>query len=60
VHLPTPPPQIRAITDHVYFYLDNTSPLWPEFSVATAIGMHFSGEWPELQLELWAILGDSR
>jgi predicted component of type VI protein secretion system len=21
VHLPTPPPQIRAITDHVYFYL---------------------------------------
>ena len=20
VHLPTPPPQIRAITDHVYFY----------------------------------------
>ena len=32
VHLPTPPPQIRAITDHVYFYLDRTSPLWPEFS----------------------------
>ena len=33
VHLPTPPPQIRAITDHVYFYFDRTSPLWPEFSV---------------------------
>ena len=32
IHLPTPPPQIRAITDHVYFYLDRTSPLWPEFS----------------------------
>ena len=31
VHLPTPPPQIRAITDHVYFYLDRKSPLWPEF-----------------------------
>ena len=34
VHLPTPPPHIRAITDHVYFYLDRKSPLWPEFSTA--------------------------
>ena len=48
VHLPTPPPQIRAITDHVYFYLDRNSPLWPEFSTASSIGMHFSGDWPEL------------
>jgi type VI secretion system protein ImpJ len=60
VHLPTPPPQIRAITDHVYFYLDRTSPLWPEFSAATSIGMHFSGDWPELQLELWAVLEGRR
>jgi type VI secretion system protein ImpJ len=56
VHLPTPPPQIRAITDHVYFYLDRKSPLWPEFSTAGSIGMHFSGDWPDLELELWAIL----
>jgi type VI secretion system protein ImpJ len=55
VHLPTPPPQIRSISDHVYFYLDRTSPLWPEFSVASAMGMHFAGDWPELQMELWAI-----
>jgi type VI secretion system protein ImpJ len=60
VHLPTPPPQIRAITDHVYFYLDRTSPLWPEFSAATSIAMHFSGDWPELQLELWAVLEGRR
>ena len=60
VHLPTPPPQIRAITDHVYFYLDRTSPLWPEFSQATAIGMHFAGDWPELQMELWAVREDRR
>jgi hypothetical protein len=62
IHLPTPPPQIRAITDHVYFYLDRTSPLWPEFSTASSIGMHFSGDWPELELELWAVLegGDER
>jgi type VI secretion system protein ImpJ len=60
IHLPTPPPQIRAITDHVYFYLDRKSPLWPEFSTASAIAMHFSGDWPDLQLELWAILEGSR
>ena len=60
VHLPTPPPQIRAITDHVYFYLDRKSPLWPEFSTAGSIGMHFSGDWPDLELELWAILEDRR
>jgi type VI secretion system protein ImpJ len=60
VHLPTPPPQIRAITDHVYFFLDRKSPLWPEFSIASSIGMHFSGDWPELELELWAVLEDRR
>lgn len=60
VHLPTPPPQIRAITDHVYFYLDRLSPLWVEFSTASSIGMHFSGEWPELELVLWAVLEDRR
>ncbi|MBS0528868.1 MAG: type VI secretion system baseplate subunit TssK, partial [Proteobacteria bacterium] len=49
---------IRAITDHVYFYLDRKSHLWPEFSSAASIGMHFSGDWPELDLQLWAILED--
>ncbi len=60
VHLPTPPPQIRAIADHVYFLFDRNSALWPEFSSASAIGMHFSGDWPELEMELWAVLGDRR
>jgi type VI secretion system protein ImpJ len=56
IHLPTPPPQIRAITDHVYFFLDRKSPLWPEFSTASAVAMHFSGDWPELELEFWAVM----
>jgi type VI secretion system protein ImpJ len=60
VHLPTPPPQIRAISDHVYFFLDRSSPLWPEFSTAGSIGMHFSGDWPELALEFWAVLESRR
>lgn len=60
VHMPTPPRQIRAISDHVYFYLDKSSPLWPEFSTASGMGLHFAGEWPGLQLDLWAIMEDRR
>jgi type VI secretion system protein ImpJ len=55
VHTPTPPRQIRAVTSHVYFYIDKNNPMWREFSTAPAIGMHFAGSWPELKLELWAI-----
>ncbi len=60
VHMPTPPPHIRAISDHVYFYLDKNSPLWIEFSQAKSIGLHFAGDWPQLALELWAVLEDRR
>lgn len=55
VHIPNPPPQIRVVANHVYFFVDKTSPLWRDFSVAPAIGMHFAGTWPGLELELWAI-----
>jgi type VI secretion system protein ImpJ len=55
VHTPTPPRQIRAVTSHVYFYIDKNNPMWREFSTAPAIGMHFAGSWPELKMELWAI-----
>jgi type VI secretion system protein ImpJ len=58
IHLPTPPAQIRAITTHVYFALDRMSPLWPEFSTASGIGMHFSGDWPGLELNLWVVKED--
>lgn len=58
VHTPTPPRQIRAISDHVYFRLDRKSALWPEFSQAPAVGMHFSGDWPDLKLEFWAVRED--
>lgn len=55
VHTPNPPSQIRVVANHVYFMIDKMSPLWREFSVAPAIGMHFAGAWPGLELELWAI-----
>lgn len=55
VHTPNPPPQIRVVANHVYFMVDKMSPLWRDFSVAPAIGLHFAGAWPGLELELWAI-----
>ncbi|HET7408790.1 MAG TPA: type VI secretion system baseplate subunit TssK, partial [Paracoccaceae bacterium] len=55
IHTPTPPRQIRALSDHVYFRLDRQTPLWAEFSQAPAVGMHFSGDWPDLKLEFWAV-----
>jgi type VI secretion system protein ImpJ len=60
VHMPTPPRQIRAVSDHVYFYLNKASNLWPEFSTASSMGLHFAGDWPEMQLDLWAIQEDRR
>lgn len=56
VHMPTPPRQIRAVTSHVYFKIDKRSDLWREFSTAAAIGLHFAGDWPELELDIWAIM----
>ena len=58
LHMPTPPRQIRALSDHVYFRLDRQTPLWAEFSQAPAVGMHFSGDWPDLKLEFWAVRED--
>ena len=54
-HMPTPPYQIRAVSSRVYFRIDKRSSLWREFSTSPAIGLHFTGDWPELELEIWAI-----
>jgi type VI secretion system protein ImpJ len=56
IHVPTPPQQIRSVSRNVYFILDKNTPLWSEFSASPAIGMHFAGVWPDLKLELWAIV----
>lgn len=55
VHMPTPPYQIRAVSTRVYYRIDKRSALWREFSASPAIGLHFTGDWPELELEIWAI-----
>jgi len=54
-HIPTPPPQIRALPGFVYFELDRSVADWAEFASAPALGLHVAGEWPELRLELWCV-----
>lgn len=58
IYTATPPRQIRALSNNVYFRLDKNTPLWAEFSQAPAVGLHFSGDWPDLKIEFWAIRED--
>lgn len=54
-HVPSVPPQIRALPGYVYFELDRSAPEWKEFATAPALGMQIAGEWPGLKLELWCV-----
>jgi type VI secretion system ImpJ/VasE family protein len=54
-HTPTPPPQIRVLPGFVYFELDRSTPDWRDFATSTALGLHVSGEWPSLRMELWCV-----
>ena len=49
------PREIPYKTGYLYFELDKTSPLWSDMMTSNAIAIHFSGEFPGLGLELWAI-----
>jgi len=53
--LPVAPRQIPFHAGFSYFELDRHSALWQELAKAKALAMHIAGEYPELELELWAI-----
>ncbi len=53
--LATAPRQIPYHKGMTYFGLDKNHPLWQELEKSGTIAMHFSGEYPGLELELWAI-----
>jgi type VI secretion system protein ImpJ len=59
-HTPTPPPQLRVLPGHVYFELDRSVADWGDFASAPALGLHVSGDWPELKLELWCVKRTTR
>ncbi len=41
----------------VYFELDTTNPLWRDLEQSSAVAIHVAGNFPDLDLELWAIKG---
>jgi type VI secretion system protein ImpJ len=53
--LPVAPRQIPYHSGAVYFELDGDSPYWGKLTTSGGIAVHISGEFPGLQMELWAI-----
>lgn len=53
--LATAPRQLPFYTGGVYFELDTTSSAWRDLCDSSAIALHLSGEYPDLNMELWAI-----
>ncbi|WP_105403551.1 type VI secretion system baseplate subunit TssK [Neorhizobium sp. T7_12] len=49
------PREIPFIQNAVYFEVDTTNPLWPKLKDSAAFALHVSGNYPGLDLELWAI-----
>jgi type VI secretion system protein ImpJ len=54
-NLPSAPRQIPHHTGKVYFQLDKSSPLWRQVITSSAMAMHVAGDFPGLELELWAV-----
>ncbi|OAT19168.1 ImpJ/VasE family protein [Buttiauxella gaviniae ATCC 51604] len=57
VPLSTAPRQIPYHANYVYFTLDKNSLAWAEIVRHNGIALHVSGNFPELDLQLWAIRG---
>jgi type VI secretion system protein ImpJ len=51
------PRQIPYHAGFTYFELDKHNTLWEELTKSGSIAMHFSGDYPGLELEFWAIRG---
>jgi type VI secretion system protein ImpJ len=53
--LPVAPRQMRFIPEAQYFELDRNSPHWQQMQNSGGFAIHVSGDFPNLDLELWAI-----
>jgi len=53
--LPIAPREIPYHAGYNYFEVDTTHELWKQLHSSGGLAMHVSGEFPELQLEFWAI-----
>ncbi|MDH5545261.1 MAG: type VI secretion system baseplate subunit TssK [Gammaproteobacteria bacterium] len=55
--MPAAPKQVPYHTGYTYFEMDQSSQLWPLLSSSGGFAFHVSGDFPNLELELWAIKG---
>ena len=55
--LPVAPRQIPYHVGFSYFELDRTSQYWESLATSGGFALHVAGEYPDLELELWAIRG---
>lgn len=53
--LPVAPREIPYNAGYSYFELDTNHDLWRQLNSSGGLAMHISGDFPELQLEFWAI-----
>ncbi|KUP91559.1 type VI secretion system baseplate subunit TssK [Tritonibacter horizontis] len=53
--LPVAPRQIPYHSGVVYFEMDADSPYWGKMTTSGGIAVHVSGQYPGLNMELWAI-----
>lgn len=53
--LPVLPRQLPYRSGTVYFELDTKNPLWKQLDTSGAIALHLAGEFPSLEIELWAL-----
>jgi type VI secretion system protein ImpJ len=51
------PRQIPYHKGMIYFELNKNHELWKELEESGTIAIHFSGDYPGLELEFWAIRG---
>ena len=47
--------QLPFHAGHFYFELERSSDLWRQFQKTGNLALHIAGDFPELELELWAI-----
>ncbi|MCL2714037.1 MAG: type VI secretion system baseplate subunit TssK [Alphaproteobacteria bacterium] len=55
--LPVLPRQLPYRSGTVYFELDTSAPMWKQLESSGAIALHLAGDFPGLEIELWALKG---
>lgn len=53
--LPVAPRQLPYRPGTTYFELDKDTPLWKQLTTTGGIALHLAGDFPSIEIELWAI-----